>query len=174
MTKTPKKSKNNPYWGTSFVFHDQGHKIVLWRSVWNNDEKVWVDGQLVSDKVAMRADRWHEFQWGLNTYRLETRQEGFWTVHNECTLLRNDVLTHRKTHMAKVNPTTERILAFLGLFFTIIMLTGGVMGNMDFIGVKHVSTLLFISGLHWSWHKAFVDFWWVQDNFERGTVHSFS
>jgi hypothetical protein len=163
--KSPKRLKSNSYLGTSFVFEDDGHQIVLWRSIWTDQEKVWVDGQLVSKKVPHRSERWHEFQWGLNTYRLETRQEGFWTMHHECILFKNEQLARRRTRMANFNPTTERFLAFLGMFFMISLLTSGLLEHAEFFGSETLGRVLFVVGLHWAWHKVFVDFWWVKDNY---------
>ena len=169
--KSPTKSKSNPYLGTSFVFEDDGHQIVLWRSMWTEQEKVWVDGQLVSKKVAKPSERWHEFQWGLNTYRLETRQEGFWTMHHECILFKNGRLARRRTRMANFNPTTERFLAFLGMFF-MIYATSGPLRHAEFFGGETLGKVLCVVGLHWAWHKVFVDFWWVKDRFKaRSRAH---
>lgn len=165
MTEIPNESKCTQFSGNWFVFEEQGHRIALWRSSWTSMEKVWVDGQWVSNKRASGYQRWHEFQRGADAYRLETRSEGFLGLHRECSLFKNGVMAQRKSYVSKSNPTTGRFFAYLGVLFIWMTLWGG----LEHAGVPGANSglafLAFFIGYLFIGNQVFVDSWWVQDNY---------
>lgn len=75
--------------GYSFSFEDEGRKIESWFSALSGQEKVFMDGTLVSSKINISKAAFHEFSIAEDSYSTKLTTVDPFRGPFECTLSKN-------------------------------------------------------------------------------------
>lgn len=117
MKKVPKKTQLSLINGTWFVFEDEGHLIALSLSTFTGKEKIYFDGEIVTEGRNYSMRSVHQFRKNGIDYRLSFLIPKLFRGTIECTLEKDgNILKKIVTKpREKVKPTKLKIVLFLGL-----------------------------------------------------------
>lgn len=119
MNKIPLKSQFSLLKGFWFIFQDGDRSIAAHGSA-TGQEKIFVNGQLISKKRSLRMTSKHQFSWEGNTYELVFRISQILNWKMECSLAKDGVLIGCFKTSCKSKFTIVKILVVYTLVGAVI------------------------------------------------------
>jgi hypothetical protein len=112
MNNIPQESQASLLKGYWFIFKDGDRSIAAHGSTLTGQERIFVNGQLVSKKRSLRMTSKHHFNWEESVYDVTFCMPGLFAGKLDCSLTKDEILIGRFKTTFKSKFTISKILIY--------------------------------------------------------------